>query len=356
MLKKLRYLVFVVVVLLLAACGTGSSEDVNENNASEGEASAGTAEESITLSYAFFSPAETYPGVVAQMWADELKERTDGQVETEIYFGGTLLDASNMFDGVAQGTADIGLMALSYEPGKFPLVEIAEISRGFSTAESAGQVMHKLIEEYPPEALADFEIIKVFTTDAMPIMSIEPIASLDDLKGKQIRIGGALTPVLERLGGTPVGMSQAESAQALQTGVIDGTVGDRETLKSVRFAELVNHYTDYPLAVTTLVAVMNKDAYAALPDNVKEVIQELKEEMPVVAGQYLDTKTEEAVQWAIDEEGLEVVSLEPGEKEKWDEIITELQDEYVQSAAEQGLPAEEFRDRVYELIEQYSNN
>lgn len=355
--KKLGYLFVCAVLLVLAACGstsTGSnSADTSANHAANNDSAASSGDK-IRLSYAFFSPPETYPGVVAQMWADELKERTNGRVETEIYFSGTLLDASNMLDGVANGIADIGLMALSYEPGKFPLIEIAEINRGLYHAESASQIMNKLIEEYPPEVLQNYEILKVFTTDGMAIMSIDPISSLETIKGKQLRIGGALTPVLERLGAVPVGMSQAESIEALQTGVIDGTVGDRQTLKTVRIAEMVNYFTDYPLAVTTLVAIMNKDKYNSLPDDVKQVLQEMKQEYPAKAGRYLDENMEEAIQWAINEHGVQKITLDPAEKEKWDNLLIELQNEYIRKAAEQGLPAEEFKARLDELVQEYA--
>ncbi|MBM4760962.1 TRAP transporter substrate-binding protein DctP [Bacillus sp. B15-48] len=347
--KYFKGLVVVFFVLVLAACGgesAGSNSDGDGGNSSSADA--------IKLSYAFFSPEKTYPGVVAQTWSNEIKERTDGKVDVDIYFSGTLLDAGNMLDGVANNTADIGIVALSYEPGRFPLEEIAEITRGYSTAEVASQVMDTLLQEYPSEVLDQYEIIKVFTTDAMAIHSTKPIDSLDALKGEQIRIGGALTPVLERLGGAPVGMSNAEQAQALQTGIISGYVSDRGNLKDVGFAELVGYVTDYPLAITTLVAVMNKNKYETLPEDVKAEIQALKVEMPVIAGQYLDNHIEGVLEWSKEEHGVEIVSLKDGEKDKWDAKIQELQDEYVQKAKEKGLPAEEYLGRVHELLEEYS--
>lgn len=344
MMKKFLHLVLgLSLVLVLAACG--SSEAGSDNGGGSGD--------SIQLSYAFFSPEKTYPGVVSKKWADELNDRTDGKVNVDIYYGGTLLDANNMLDGVKNNIADIGVVALSYEPGRFPLEEIAEITRGYSTAEIASNVMNTLIEEYPSEILEQYEVVGVFTTDAMAIHSTSPINSLDAIKGKQIRIGGALTPVLEELGGAPVGMSQAEQAQALQTGIISGYVSDRGGLQDMGFAELVSHVTDYPLAVTTLVVIMNKDKFESMPEDVQTVITELKDEVPTLAGQYLDEHTKGVLEWSAEEHGVEVVEVE--DRAQWDEKIDSLRDEYIKAAEEKGYPAKEYAERAEELIAQYSN-
>ena len=75
----------------------------------------------ITLNYAFFAPAGTFPGKQMAHWAEEMKKRTNGKVEVKTFPGGTLLGAREMYDGVTKGVADIGLGSPSYDPGRFPL-------------------------------------------------------------------------------------------------------------------------------------------------------------------------------------------------------------------------------------------
>ena len=65
----------------------------------------------ITLSYANFPPAPTFPCVQMERWKTEVEKRTDGKVKVNTFPGGTLLDAKNMMDGVIAGTADIGTLA-----------------------------------------------------------------------------------------------------------------------------------------------------------------------------------------------------------------------------------------------------
>jgi len=287
-------------------------------------------------------------------WAEELEKRTDGKVEVDMFFGGTLLEADNMFDGVTNGTADIGLTATTYEPGRFPLLEISDLPNSYPNAEVASQVVADLIEEYPPDALKDFKIITSFATEPAYIQSTKSISNLKELSGTQLRISGALTPVMEALGAAPVGMAQSEVPEALQTGVVDGNVSSREVLKDLKLAEYIKFVTDYPLTINTFVAVMNKEKWESLPDDVKQVIDELNKEMTVFTGKYLDEHTQESLDWSAETEGLKIVPLTEDEAKLWGEKVAPIQDDAVKKAEDQGLPGAEYRDRIKELVEQYS--
>lgn len=335
------------LISVLVAC---SGNEVDKDNATDTT----TTDKPITLTYAFFAPDSTFPAVQMKKWAEELETRTDGKVKIDMFYGGTLLEANNMFDGVSTGTADIGLTATTYEPGRFPLLEISDLPSGYPNSEVSSQVVHDLIAEYPPEGLSDFKVITAFATEPSFIQSKVPISNTDEMAGKQLRISGGLTPVMEMLGAAPVGMSQAEVPEALQTGVIEGNVSSREVLKDFKLAESVKYVTDYPFAVTSFVAVMNKDTWESLPQDIQDVIDELSSEMSLFAGQYLDTHVEEAMEWSKTEHELEVVPMTEEETTKWDDLLNGLQEEAVQSANDKGLAGTEYQKRLYELIEHYS--
>lgn len=341
---SLLTVLLLVVLLVLVACGGGNDD------ASEAE---GSSENEVVLSYAFFAPDSTFPAVQMKKWAEELDERTETNVEIEMFFGGSLLEAENMFDGVLNGTADIGLTATTYEPGRFPLLEISDLPSGYPNSEVASQVVYQLVEEFDHEALEDFKIVTAFATEPSFIQSREKISNLDELKGKQLRISGGLTPVMEKLGASPVGMSQAEVPEAVQTGVIDGNISSREVVKDFKLAENLQYVTDFPLTVTSFVAVMTKETWESLPEDVQTAIDELAPEMSQFTGAYLDEYVDEALKWAADEHGLEIVPLEDGQADQWTELISDIQDEAVEKANEKGLPGTEYKERLYELVEEY---
>ncbi|WP_134700618.1 TRAP transporter substrate-binding protein [Ammoniphilus sp. YIM 78166] len=344
-------LVAASLVAVLAACG-GGNQSAQQTGVSSTEQKQATADKPIELSYAFFAPANTFPAVQMEKWKEEIEKRTNGQVKVNLFPGGTLLKADNMYDGVANKVADIGLSSTTYEPGRFPLLGLSDMPSGYPSSKVASLVTHELINQYPPEAFKDFKIITSFATEAAFIQTKDPVSNLDELKGKQLRISGALTPIMKELGAAPVGMSQAEVAEALQTGVVNGMVTSREGLLDFKFAEYVKYVTDYPLTVNTFVAVMNKDVWNSLPEDVQKVIDELNLEMTQFTGEYLDNHVKKAMEWSQKEHGLQVVELK--DKAIWDEKLKSIQDKYADELEAKGLPAKEYKEKLFQLIEKYS--
>lgn len=359
--KWVAVVLTVLMVIMLAACGgngqsqsSGNSGSGGNSGSSESSGSSGSSEKPIELTYAFFAPATTFPAVQMEKWKTELEKRTNGKVVVNLFPGGTLLAANNMFDGVANGVADIGLTATSYEPGRFPLYMLSDMPFGYPSAEVASKVVFDLIQQYPADALKDYKVITAFATEPSYIQSKKSGGSTDDLKGQRLRIAGGNTSIVEVLGATPVGMSQAEALEALQTGVIEGYVSSREVLKDMKYAEIVKYVTDYPLQITTFVAVMNKSKWDSLPADVQKVIDELAPEMAAFAGSYLDGIVNESMKWSEDNHQVQTVSLSPEEKAKWDKYYEELRQKVIDDLKSKGLPADEYAQKVLELIDKHS--
>ncbi|WP_193091779.1 TRAP transporter substrate-binding protein [Halomonas colorata] len=310
----------------------------------------------ITLNYAFFAPAQTFPAVQMEHWAKELERRTDGRVSVNTFPGGTLLTANNMYDGVQSGVADIGLSVTSYEPARFPLLNMASGLTGIDIDSTVGsQVVYDLVNEFPPQQLGleDFKVVIAFAIQPSYLHSKKPVTSLEDIEGLELRVPGDNTDVIEALGGVPVGLSQAEVGEALQAGVVDGYVSSREGLMDLQYARSVKYVTDYPMTNAFLVAVMNRQRWDSLPKDVQQVIDELGAEVAHFAGDYLDSHIEESLNWAAENHGVETLVLSDEEAERWAERLKPINEARLTEAAEMGLPAYEFYDRMMELIQSY---
>lgn len=309
----------------------------------------------VTLSYAFFAPAGTFPGKQMAHWAEQLKKRTNGKVEVRTFPGGTLLGARDMYDGVTKGVADIGLGAPSYDPGRFPLTAGMSMPLDFPNATVASQTLWAVTKEFKPKEYDGFKIIAMFTTEPGYIQSRGPVRNLADLNGMKLRAAGTGVPVLKALGAAPVGMPMPEVPQAVQTRVIDGTMTSREVLKDFRLAEQLKYVTDYPTVVVTFAAVMDSKRWDALPADVKKVIDELAEEMPLWTGKYHDQENVgAAIEWAKKDHRLDVLALSPQEKTAWDAKLAPMVDAWIAEAKAKGLPADRYIARARELRDQYA--
>lgn len=345
----------IAAMAALAACGEGAVGEAAAENDGEGEAVGGEDAE-INLRYAFFAPAASFPAVQMEEWAEQLNERTDGQVSVELFPGGTLLGSGDIFDGVSGGITDVGMDSPAYDVGRFPLSSVVSLPVGFPNSQVASLTMLDLLEEFEPEEFAGYEIITAFTTEPAYIQSQSPVTSRDDLAGLELRSAGAGVPALQALEASPVGMPMPEVAEGLQTGVLDGYMSSREVLQDFGLAEQVSYVTDYAFGISnTFVAVMDEDEFAALPEDVQQVIHELRPEMAEFASQFHDDENVgSALEFAQDEHDVEIAELSDDERAAWDAELEALVDQWFEEVDGQGFDPQEVFDRMNELREQYT--
>lgn len=307
----------------------------------------------IVLSYANFPPAITFPCVQMERWADEVETRTNGQVTVETYPGGTLLGAQDMFEGVREGQADIGCSSMAYFPGVFPLTSVMEVPVGFTSSTVPSLVLWDLYEEYQPAAFADFKVLAMFTTAPSNLMTIQPVRSLADLQGMEVRASGGASRVLEMLGAVPVSKPMSETPDALQKGLIQGLLSSLEVLKDFNFAETCPYETITNFQVYPFAVVMNRDVWESLPDDVKQVFDDLAREQSLWTGQYMDQHVDEAVAWSQETYGVEVINLSDEDMAQALATLSPMVDEWKVAAAAAGLDAEAILAKMLELKAKY---
>jgi TRAP-type C4-dicarboxylate transport system substrate-binding protein len=332
-------------MLSLAACTAGS-----------GDASGGGGGGDTSLRYAFFAPIESFPGVQMEEWAKRLNEQTDTEVSVDMFAGGTLLGSGDIFDGVSEGVVDVGMDSPAYDVNRFPLSSVVTLPLGFQCSQSASMTILDLLQEYDPKEFEGYEIVTAFTTEPAYIQSKQPVTSMADLAGLELRTSGALTSAMESLGASPVGMPMPDVAQSLQTGVINGYVSSREVLKDFALANQVGYITDYSFGVSnTFVAAMDQERFDRLPEDVRRAIEDLRPKMTEFASSYHDEENVGgAVEWANSEKGVETVQLADAEKQKWDSRTESVVNDWLKRAAGNGFDPQEVLNRAQELADKYA--
>jgi TRAP-type C4-dicarboxylate transport system substrate-binding protein len=307
----------------------------------------------IKLTYANFPPAPTFPCVQMEEWKKEVEKRTGGKVAIQTFPGSTLLNPKNMFEGVISGTADIGCLAMSYQPGRFPISEAIDQPVGFSSAKAASLALYDLIEKYNPKEFEQVKIITLFTCPPANIMTIKPVKSLKDLKGLELRVGGTQANIIQNLGGIPVAMPQSDTPEALQKGTVKGHVSSMEVLKDFNYAAYTANATIANLWVVTFAVVMNKDKWNSLPADVKKVIDGMRKEWALWTGNYVDNHVLESLKWSKEKYNLQIFELPASEKAEVPKLIRPLIDGYIERATKAGLPGNQIMKDVYALKEKY---
>ena len=107
-----------------------------------------------------------------------------------------------------------------------------------------------------------------------------PVNSLDDIKGKKIRIfAKAQADYMTALGATAVSIPIADVYSALERGVIDGCVTGPEIAAGFKYHEVVQHVTDLMLGPGAGYCVVSEKAWRSLPADYHKALDALLPEM-----------------------------------------------------------------------------
>jgi TRAP-type mannitol/chloroaromatic compound transport system substrate-binding protein len=218
-------------------------------------------------------------GTGANLLAKLINDMSGGRIEVKVYGAKELVPAFEVFNAVSSGNAEMGHGAAYYWKGKSEAAQFfAAVPFGLNAQEMNSWLYHGGGLELWREVYDEFNLIPAAggnTGVQMGGWFNREIKSLSDLKGLKMRIPGLGGEVLKRAGGTPVSLPGGEIYTSLQSGAIDATewVGPYNDL-AFGFYKVAKYYY-YPgwhEPGTTLEAIINKKAFAALPKDLQAIV------------------------------------------------------------------------------------
>lgn len=309
------------------------------------------------LTYSSFFPASHIQSKLAKAWCQEIEERTQGRVKIQFYPGQSLTDAAQTFDAVVTGRTDIGMSCLLYNRGRFPLMEFINLPFGNPDGRFATAIINEIYHEFQPEELSQVKVLYFHAHGPGFIHTVdEPVRSLKDLQGMDIRCPGSVAETVELLGANPVTMPMPEVYQSLKKGVVDGAVYPMETNKGWKMGEVIQSSTAcYPVAYSVgFFVVMNKDTWQDLPPQARKSIEEVNRQWVAKHGRAWDRSDFEGTRFTLNQ-GNSIVGLDQEQAEKWKKAVRPVFDNYVNMTQEKGLPGQKVLDYLRKRLRQYKN-
>jgi TRAP-type C4-dicarboxylate transport system substrate-binding protein len=197
-----------------------------------------------------FPPAHHNARVVAA-FAEDVAQRSGGQVQVQVFPAEQLARAGENFPGVARGAFEAAA-AVNFQWGTtIPEMNVVTIPylftditriRRFPGSEAA-RFLEGLLERRAVRNLMWLYTTRmsIFTSNRRPIVNLE------DFRGLKIRGLNALTDhALSAVGAAPSAMPGPEVPQALQSGVLDAGLTDVSAAVSRRFYEIQRFGTVAP--------------------------------------------------------------------------------------------------------------
>jgi TRAP-type C4-dicarboxylate transport system substrate-binding protein len=164
------------------------------------------------------------------------------------------------------------------------------------------------------------------------------VTKLEDLKGQKIRGAGRIGDTAKALGATPVPVEMADAYDGLQRGVVDGILDAMETWRGWKLGELVKHATLSQRGaglVFSFYVIMNKDKWNALPDDVKQVFNQVSAEWTekyALTSNQIDIAGRDFFK----EKGGQIHSLSAEETKRWQKAVEPMIGQYAKELETKG--------------------
>ncbi len=317
-----------------------------------------------TLKYDCYIGKTAETAQLDNWFLDEIEKRSDGRIKIKKFWSGSLHKVGEHLPAIRDGLSEISMISYGYYPADVP------ISRGlewyYRGCDRADTLLHVCRDIYAstPDLRQEWEdrnnsVVLYFTNwSYCPFIMKKPLTSIEDLKGKKIRGYGIATDTLGRLGAQGMPIVAGEVYTSLERGILDGAFGfafiTAEKMKLHEQAPYIVEGGAGAHAPTTV--VINRNIWRSFPDDLKEVVQSVVDEL--YESQYLklySRLTEESVENMV-KAGAKFSTLSQAEIDKAKKLVQPYQTEkWIKEVAEPlNFDGVAFQQKIDGLIKKYS--
>lgn len=221
------------------------------------------------------------PGVGTNVttFADRVAAMSDGQLTFKVFSGGELVPPFGVEDAVEQGTAEIGHSTPYYAASKNSALHFfSAVPFGLTAVETTAWLRYGGGQELWDGLYAE-RGLKPFYSGSSGVQAAgwfkNPVESVDDLAGLNMRIAGLGGEAMRKLGVNAVMLPPPEIFPAFQSGAIDAAEWVGPMLDQAFGLQKVAKYCYVPAfhePSAALEIVVNKEAFDSLPVHLQAVI------------------------------------------------------------------------------------
>lgn len=270
--------------------------------------------------------------------ADYVEQKSGGKVKFTFYTNGSLLKYRQTYRGVVDGVADIANVIIGLYPGQFPKSGVLELTPGYASGVKNGKDNAYLVKNY---LLDEWKEVKVLYASSVPgnnlITAKKPVYRLSDVKGIRIRASGIGPKVAKAWGGVPVSMGTGEMYEALQKGLVDGTITNESGFISLKLADVCRYSNQIYATQNAAITIMNLKKYQSLPVEIRKIFDQLMDWIPEVGGRISETQSEKGRK-ALLAAGGKIITYSPQEKSKFIDAMKSINREWAEGLEAKGLP------------------
>ncbi len=236
---------------------------------------AARSEAATTLKIAcYLPPSSVSVTKILKPFAAAVTAETKGDIAFQEYWGGTLgRDPEQQYKLVTGGIADIIFISTYTSGGQFPDASITELPGLVKDSASGSPAYWGLYHAGLMRGFGDIKVVGLYMASVNLLHTRKPMQKLEDIRGMKLQSSGPLfAEFVKNVGGTAVYMPATELAQALASGVVDGSTVDWTGFITFKLENLAHYHFEIPLGGISFVIAMNKQKWESLPEADKAAI------------------------------------------------------------------------------------
>ncbi|MBO1249005.1 DctP family TRAP transporter solute-binding subunit [Comamonas denitrificans] len=221
-------------------------------------------------------------GQGGQLWADKVRERTNGRINIKLYPGTSLVqgDQTREFSAIRQGVIDMAVgSTINWSPQvkALNLFSLPFLFPDFAAVDAVtqgapGQEIFKILDKAGVQPLAWGENGYREISN-----SKHAITQPADLKGLKLRVVGSplFLDTFTALGANPTQMSWADAQPAMASKAVDGQENPLSVFQAAKLQSVgQKHVTLWGYMNDPLIFVVNKDVWASWTPEDREIVRQ----------------------------------------------------------------------------------
>jgi len=284
----------------------------------------------VRIKLATKAPKNFASSQIVDQMTKEIDEKTGGKVQFKIYYGGVKGSGRDLLLKMKSGEIQGGEFTAGEASSVCPDLRVMNIPLTFQSYDEVDFVMERITPIFQDQLLkSGYVVLGWLEVGFAYLMSTDPIANLEDMKGKKVWIPTG-DPVgqaaFEAMGVPPIPLTIADVMVALQTGQINTVANSFVGAIALQWYTRVKYVTDRPLLYVYGLLMITKDAFDSIPEKDRGTVQAIVDKHFAVLKDDIRKNNKESRDTLI-KQGIQFVPVTPANYEQLTSVIDRVNKE-----------------------------
>lgn len=333
----------IMAIVLLSACGSDDADkeevDGGADSTESNENGSGDEYEETSIRLAYNLPQDHHVSAGIEKFAEDIKEKSGGKVDMQVYPAGQLLSDKDMNQSLLSGGVEMGLNSSTLWASTVPAMGIFDVPYIFNDYSAVGEAVNGEFGDKLRDAMEEKGAKVLIFADYGYVQfanNKRKLESPEDFKGLKIRsIGDLPSELIQAYGASPVFMGAGEVYMALQRNTVDGATSGTTAMVQRKYDEVTKYLTINNYAYLEFLLTVNKKFWDDLPEKTQQLIEETAKETEDWIREQAEKEDSESAK-ELEEKGMDVYVVPEEDISIWKEAAEPVREAYLKTAGDLG--------------------